>query len=37
MNEKFGAFWKPKVQELSKAKFVLDEGVPGVTKRRRGQ
>lgn len=36
MNAKFGGFWKPKVQELSKAKFVLDEGVPGVTKRRRG-
>lgn len=36
MNAKFGTFWKPKVQELAKAKFVLDEGVPGVTKRRRG-
>lgn len=32
MQEKFGGYWNSKVQELSKAKYVGNEGVPGATR-----
>jgi Ca2+-binding EF-hand superfamily protein len=32
MQEKFGVYWNSKVQELSKAKYVGNEGVPGATR-----
>lgn len=35
MNNKFGGYWNNKIESISKPRFVLDEGVPGASKKKR--
>ena len=35
MNNKFGGYWNPKVEVISKPRFVLDEGIPGASQKKR--
>ena len=35
MNNKFGGYWNNKIEAISKPRFVLDEGVPGASKKKR--